>query len=109
MATTQALQPTPFGAGGVPLTQKRESLWQDAIRRLIRNRAAVVGGVLIIFLILITIFPHKIALKSFEVQVLTDQNKVPAWFLQIFPNMKGYAVISPDYPLGADYVGRDLF
>ncbi|HET6846574.1 MAG TPA: ABC transporter permease [Anaerolineales bacterium] len=109
MAQTQALQPTPFGAGGMPLTQKRESLWQDAMRRLIRNRAAVIGGVLIILLILITIFADKIALKSFEVQVLPDQNKVPTWLLSVFPSMKGYAQISEAYPLGADYVGRDLF
>jgi oligopeptide transport system permease protein len=109
MAQTQALQPTPFGAGGMPLTQKRESLWQDAMRRLVRNRAAVIGGILIALLILITIFADKIALKSFEVQVLPDQNKVPSWLLSVFPSMKGYAQISESYPLGADYVGRDLF
>ncbi len=109
MAQTQALQPTPFGAGGMPLTQKRESLWQDALRRLMRNRAAVIGGVLIVLLILITIFADKIALKSFEVQILPDQNKVPTWLLSVFPSMKGYAQISEAYPLGADYVGRDLF
>src|SRR5574340_253007 len=109
MAQTQALQPTPIGAGGMPLTQKRESLWQDAMRRLVRNRAAVIGGILIVLLILITIFADKIALKSFEIQVLPDQNKVPSWMLSVFPNMKGYAQISEDYPLGADYVGRDLF
>jgi oligopeptide transport system permease protein len=109
MAQTQALQPTPFGAGGMPLTQKRESLWQDAMRRLLRNRAAVIGGALIVVLILITIFADKIALKSFEVQILPDQNKVPSWLLQVFPSMKPYAQISEDYPLGADYVGRDLF
>jgi hypothetical protein len=32
------------GAGGVPLTRQRESLWQDAFRRLLKNRAAVVGA-----------------------------------------------------------------
>jgi len=108
MATAQAIQP-PFGAGGMPLTQKRESLWQDALRRLMRNRAAVIGGVLILLLILVTIFADKIALKSFEVQVLNDQNKVPEWILSVFPSIKPYGQISADYPLGADYVGRDLF
>jgi oligopeptide transport system permease protein len=109
MATSQALQPTPFGAGGIPLTQKRESLWQDAMRRLIRNRAAVIGGVIILLLILITIFADRIALKPFDVQVLPDQNKVPSWMIRAFPGMVGYAKISEAYPLGADYVGRDLF
>ncbi len=36
------------GAGGVPLTAKRESLTADAFRRLIRNRAAVMGGVIVL-------------------------------------------------------------
>src|SRR5512143_2848743 len=108
MAQSQALRPTSVGAGGMPLTQKRESLWQDAIRRLIRNRAAVVGGTIIILLILAAIFAPYIAMKSFEVQVLTDQNKVPEWIKTAFPSMKAYAKIANQYPLGADYVGRDL-
>src|SRR5512143_1493587 len=108
MAQSQALRPTSVGAGGMPLTQKRESLWQDAIRRLIRNRAAVVGGTIIVLLILAAIFAPYIAMKSFEVQVLTDQNKVPEWIKTAFPSMRTYAKIANQYPLGADYVGRDL-
>lgn len=109
MAQSQALSPQSMGAGGMPLTQKRESLWQDALRRLMRNRAAVLGGVLIIILILSAIFANLIALKSFDVQVLPDRDKVPEWLLSVFPTMKPYAKVSADYPLGADYVGRDLF
>ncbi len=109
MAQSQALQPRRIGVGGMPLTQKRESLWQDAFRRLIRNRAAVVGGAIIIILILAAIFAPYIALKSFEVQVLTDQNKVPEWIKAVFPSMRPYVKIANQYPLGADYVGRDLF
>ena len=37
--------------GGAPLTQKRESLFADAMRRLVRNKAAVLGGSIIIILI----------------------------------------------------------
>jgi oligopeptide transport system permease protein len=96
-------------SGGTPLTQKRESLFKDAFGRLVRNRAAVIGGVIIILLILMAIFAPIVAIKSFEVQVLSDQNKVPEWILKIFPTMKPYAQISNVYPLGADYVGRDLF
>ncbi len=109
MAQTQALQPRPFGAAGLPLTQKRESLWQDALRRLMRNRAAVIGGVTIIILISIAIFAPYVAIKPYDVQVLSDQNKVPQWIFNVFPTLRGYARISPAYPLGADYVGRDLF
>lgn len=91
------------------LTTKRESLWQDALRRLVRNRAAVIGGVIILILYLTAIFADKIAPYPYEKQTLVDQNKVPAWMLKVFPTMQPYAKISDKYLLGADYVGRDLF
>jgi oligopeptide transport system permease protein len=97
------------GTGGLPLTVKRESLTADAFRRLIRNRAAVVGGITVICLILIAVFANVIAPKSYAEQVLVDNNKVPQWLLTIFPETKPYAHLSNDYLLGADYVGRDLF
>ncbi len=109
MAQTQALPPQPFGAGGIPLTQKRESLWQDALRRLVRNRAAVLGAAIILILILAAIFAPVIALRPFADQVLVDQNKVPKWIVAVFPTVKSYAKISAAYPLGADNLGRDLF
>jgi oligopeptide transport system permease protein len=96
-------------AGDITLTRKSESLWQDAFRRLLRNRAAVVGGVIILILIFMAIFAPLIAPKGFADQVLVDQNKVPPWIVRLFPTMEPYAHISTEYPLGADYVGRDLF
>lgn len=95
--------------GGAPLTQERESLWLDALRRLVRNRAAVIGGTTIIILYLVAIFANVIAPVPYEKQILTDQNKVPSWVISVFPTMKGYAQVSENYLLGADYVGRDLF
>jgi oligopeptide transport system permease protein len=92
-----------------PLSHKSESLWMDAFRRILRNRAAMVGGAIIIFLILMAVFAPWIAPKAYDMQILNSQNNVPAWLLNLFPSMKGYAKISGDYPLGADYVGRDLF
>lgn len=100
---------TKNGAGGAPLTQKRESLWGDAWRRLLRNRAAVIGGVIIILLYTTALLAPVIAPYSFEKQTLNDQNKVPQWIFSMFPTLQGYAKISPAYMLGADYVGRDLF
>jgi oligopeptide transport system permease protein len=76
---------------------------------MIRNRAAVVGGLIILLLVLNAIFASLIAVKPFETQVLLDQNQVPQWMVSIFPDMKPYARLSNEYPLGADYVGRDLF
>lgn len=103
------LESEPLGSAGAPLTKKRESLFQDAFGRLIRNRAAVVGGLIVILLVLMAILAPLIAPKSFEEQVLTDQNKVPEWLTSVFPSMKPYAKISNGYLFGADYVGRDLF
>jgi oligopeptide transport system permease protein len=104
-----SVESKPIAAGGIPLTQKRVSLKQDAWRRLIRNRAAVLGGSIILLLILMAICAPLIAVKPFDKQVLVDQNKVPEWLVSIFPDMKPYAKFSGEYPLGADYVGRDLF
>jgi len=103
------LESKPFGSGGIPLTRKHESLFKDAVRRLVKNRAAVVGLTIILLLILMAIFAPLIAIKRFDVQVLNDQNKAPAWVIKVFPTMKPYTKISTVYPLGADYVGRDLF
>jgi oligopeptide transport system permease protein len=96
------------GAAGLPLTRHRESLLQDAVGRLVRNRAAVVGGAIVLVLALTAIFANVIAPKSYEEQVLVDNNAVPAWLTSVFPFTKGYANISNSYILGADYVGRDL-
>ncbi len=108
MAQTK-LESKTFGSGDASSLRKRESLFQDAIRRLFRNRAAVVGGVIILLLILMAVFAPLIAPKPYDAQVLTDQNKVPEWILSIFPTMKPYANIANEYLFGADYVGRDIF
>jgi len=97
------------GAAGATRTQKGESLWLDAWRRLRRNRAAIIGGVLIIILVLTAVFADAIAPYSYYEQVLVDNNKIPPWMLAIFPFMAPYAKLSTDYLVGADYVGRDIF
>jgi oligopeptide transport system permease protein len=88
--------------------RKGQSLWVDSYRRLVSNRAAVIGGALVIILVLMAVFAPLIAPKTFAEQVLTDNNKVPQWMFSIFPSMEGYAQTSSDYLIGADYVGRDL-
>jgi oligopeptide transport system permease protein len=103
------VDPKSIGAGVMSPTQKGESLWQDALRRLVRNRAAVLGGTIIILLVLIAVFAPLIAVKPFAEQVLGDQNDVPKWVLSIFPSMAPYAQVSTGYPLGTDNLGRDLF
>ncbi len=104
MATQSAIP-----AIGAPVLRKRESLWADAFHRLIRNRAAVTGGIIILILVLTYIFAGVIAVRPFDVQVPTDNNRVPQWIVSVFPMIKGYARVSNAYLLGADDLGRDLF
>lgn len=109
MTKPVSLESKEFGAGGKPISQKGESLVKDSIRRLMRNKAAVVGGSIILVLIFTAIFANIVAPYPFAEQTLVDQNKVPQWILNLFTTMQPYAKLSPDYLLGADYVGRDLF
>lgn len=109
MTQPVSLEKKEFGAGGKPISQKGESLFKDSVRRLAKNRAAVIGGSIIVILILAAIFANVVAPYPFAEQTLVDQNKLPQWVLNIFPTMKPYAQLSSNYLLGADYVGRDLF
>jgi len=93
--------------------RQADNLYVDAIKRLARNRMAVLGVVIILLLILTAIFADYIAPKSYEAQVLTDNNAAPQWVIDIFPIMKsiedgGYVKVSNEYLLGADDLGRDI-
>jgi oligopeptide transport system permease protein len=89
-------------------TIKSRSLWQEALRRLVRNRAALVGCIIIILMILTAIFANFIAPYTYDKQSLTEANTVPAWLVGIFTSMKPYVHIVDKFPLGTDAVGRDL-
>jgi oligopeptide transport system permease protein len=96
-------------AGGMALKPRKDTgSFEDAVRRLLRNRAAVLGGVIIICLVFSAIFAGVIAPKDYAVQTLEDNNSVPAWLLDVFPTIKPYARVNDAYPIGADYVGRDM-
>lgn len=90
-----------------------ESLLRSAMKRLLRNRFAVLGLVIIAFFIGVAIFADSIALKPFEAQALRDSDAMPAWIAQLFGIASreegGYAKINENYPLGADALGRDIF
>jgi oligopeptide transport system permease protein len=92
---------------------KHRSLTADAFRRLIRNRAAMVGAIIVILNILVAIFAPYIAPKAYDAASFKDTNGTPAWVTRIFPNMKpvddgGYVKIRDEYLFGADNLGRDL-
>jgi ABC-type dipeptide/oligopeptide/nickel transport system permease subunit len=67
-------------------------LWQDAWRRLLRNRLAMLGGLIIIMLCCVALFAD----------ILAPEHYTKANFLHTyeFPN--------PDFPLGTDPLGRDM-
>ena len=68
------------------------SLWQDAVRRLIQNRAAMIGGITILVLIVLAIFAPWIAPYSYSYQNLDIGASPP----------------SAEHMLGTDVLGRDL-
>jgi len=92
---------------------KGRSLWADAWRRLIRNRAALLGMAIIVLNIAMAIFAGSIAPKDYKTQVLMDNNAAPRWVIDFFGVMTpkdegGYVTVSDAYPLGADNLGRDI-
>jgi oligopeptide transport system permease protein len=89
--------------------KKSRSLWQEAVNRLMRNRAALTGGIIIILLIFMAIFANFLAPLPYDKQALASANTVPAWITNVFPPMKSYARIVEGFLLGTDNVGRDLF
>ena len=69
------------------------SLWSDAWRRLLANKAAVAGGIILLVLIFLAIFAPWIAPHSYAYQNLELGAQPP----------------SVDFLLGTDTLGRDLF
>ena len=69
------------------------SLWSDAWRRLLANKAAVAGGIILLVLIFLAIFAPWIAPHSYSYQNLELGAQPPSY----------------DFLLGTDTLGRDLF
>jgi oligopeptide transport system permease protein len=68
------------------------NLWKDAFRRLLKNKMAVLGGIIVIVLLILAIFAPYIAPYHFAEGSLKDN----------------YAKPGTKYLLGADFMGRDL-
>jgi oligopeptide transport system permease protein len=85
--------PPPVGALAWPGPRiDSSSLWRDAWRRLIRNKLAVVGGLVVIGLCLLAIFADFIAPYSYTKPNFERLNEFP----------------TRDFPLGTDQLGRDV-
>jgi oligopeptide transport system permease protein len=71
---------------------RSSSLWRDAVRRLLRNRLALAGLIVVSVLCLLAIFADFLAPYSYTKTNFSRLNEPP----------------SRDYPLGTDQIGRDL-
>lgn len=72
--------------------RRQRSPFADAFNQLLRNRIAAAAGVFIILLILMALFADVLAPYGFAETHFADN----------------YALPGADYPLGADYLGRDI-
>jgi oligopeptide transport system permease protein len=94
MANRTGALEQPAAAGA-----RSTSLWGDAWRRLIRNRLAVVGGVIVLILLFLLFFGPLIAPHPYGHQYLAEIVKNGNRPLPPF---------SPGFLLGTDNLGRDL-
>ncbi len=85
------------------LARKQRSLWRDALYRLVRNRAAVVGLAVIAFAALIAIFAPLIAPYDPLLQNGPKQQLEPIW-----AGFFGSQFTDPAYVFGTDWLGRDI-
>ena len=89
--------------------QRVTNLWLDAWRRLVRNKAAVLGGIIIILLVLIALFAQRIAPYGYAEGDSDDNYMTPLWLTKVLPgHVEKYATIGDKFIVGADYLGRDL-
>jgi len=69
-----------------------DSPGRDALRRLFKNRLAVAGAVVILVFLLAALFAPLVAPRPYDEGDLVMNNALPG----------------KDYPLGADFMGRDM-
>jgi oligopeptide transport system permease protein len=75
-----------------PLTGRPTTLWRDAWRRLLRNKLAVAGGIVVILLVLLALSADLLAPYSYTKTNFGRLNEGP----------------TRAYPFGTDQLGRDM-
>jgi len=102
-------------AAAAVLARPPESLWRDAWRRLVRNKAAVVGGVFVILIVIAAVFADDWFIAMFQ-----DRKSEPflapyGWKEVDFQNTRSAPSLkrteSGGFPhvMGTDKYGRDVF
>ncbi len=91
-------------ANALELSRPSQSLWADAIRRLVRNKAAVAGIAIILFFALIAVFASTLAPHN-PLRIHDGMGYLPpAWVMQSTSGQAG----NPRFLLGTDTIGRDV-
>ena len=103
MATAATTQQQQRSAETNVLARKQRSLWGDALYRLIRNRAALAGLVVIALAALVAIFAPLIAPYDPLEQHGTSGLLEPIWTRYF-----GSKFTDPSYVFGTDTLGRDI-
>ncbi len=83
------------------LARKQRSLWGDAVYRLMRNKAAVAGLIVIFLAFIVAIFAQFLAPYN---PIDIPQNPAS----QMEPVWTGSKYTDPRYLLGTDFLGRDI-
>jgi len=100
---------------GFDITRPPQSLWRDAWRRLLRNRAAVVSGIFVVIVVLVAIFaddgfiawtfdrPAQPLLAPYGYKEVDFQNT------RASPSLQRTADARFPHIMGTDKYGRDVF
>jgi oligopeptide transport system permease protein len=91
LGAAPAARALSFEAEGVSL--RKANLWGDAARRLVKNKLAIAGGIIVMLLILTAIFADQLMPYGYARQHLADHGVSP----------------NTTYWFGTDLLGRDLF
>lgn len=85
------------------------NLWRDAWRRLIRNRAAMLGLIIVVMLLAVAVVAPKVAPYGYAQGDSNEAYTVPNWLINLLPaSVRTYAKTSNKFLFGSDYLGRDM-
>ena len=103
---TQIAKPASAPAADLTkaLTRPSRSFWQDARSRLLHNKAAVAGGLVILLFMLVAIFAPLLAPHN-PLELNSGQGFLPPMWVE--QSATGKAGV-PEFVLGTDNLGRDV-